>query len=70
MLHGFGSLARSYETLAPGSFREIDVRFLRPVTLPGQALSVQLALQADADGWRALRLAGGDDSVHLAGRLR
>ncbi|RFP18826.1 MULTISPECIES: MaoC/PaaZ C-terminal domain-containing protein [unclassified Duganella] len=70
VLHGFGSLARSYETLAPGSFRELDVRFLRPVTLPGQALSVQLASEADADGWRALRLAGGDDMIHLAGRLR
>ncbi len=70
VLHGFGSLARSYETLAPGSFTEIDVRFLRPVTLPGQALSVQLAPQADADGWRALRLAGDEDTVHLAGRLR
>ncbi|GJJ00018.1 hypothetical protein RugamoR64_05560 [Duganella rhizosphaerae] len=70
VLHGFGSLARSYETLAPGSFRELDVRFLRPVTLPGQALSVQLASEAGADGWRALRLAGGGDMVHLAGRLR
>ncbi|MES2163645.1 MAG: MaoC/PaaZ C-terminal domain-containing protein [Pseudomonadota bacterium] len=70
VLHGFGSLARSYETLAPGSFTEIDVRFLRPVTLPGQALSVQLAPESDADGWRALRLAGDEDIVHLAGRLR
>ncbi|WP_332852049.1 MaoC/PaaZ C-terminal domain-containing protein [Duganella sp. S19_KUP01_CR8] len=70
VLHGFGSLARSYETLAPGSFRELDVRFLRPVTLSAQALSVQLAQEADADGWRALRLAGGDDMIHLAGRLR
>jgi len=75
VLHGYGSLARSYETLAPGSFRELDVRFLRPVTLPGQPLLVQLAPQADADadGWRALRLAGGDGehlAIHLAGRLR
>lgn len=72
VLHGFGSLVRSYEALEPGSFDEIDVRFLRPVPLPCQALSVQLAPadSADADGWRALRLAGGGDAVHLAGRVR
>ena len=72
VLHGFGSLVRSYEALEPGSFSEIDVRFLRPVPLPCSALSVQLAPadSADADGWRALRLAGGGDAVHLAGRVR
>ncbi|WP_373925031.1 MaoC/PaaZ C-terminal domain-containing protein [Duganella vulcania] len=70
VLHDFGSLARSIETLAPGSYTELDVRFLRPVALPSGALSVQLARQADADGWRALRLAGASDAVHLAGRLR
>lgn len=70
VLHGFGSLARSYETLAPGSVHELDVRFLRPVALPCLALSVQLAPEADADGWRALRLVGASDTVHLAGRLR
>ncbi|MCU6497403.1 hypothetical protein LPN04_06285 [Rugamonas sp. A1-17] len=70
VLHGFGSLARSVETLAPGSYTELDVRFLRPVALPSGALSVQLAQQADTDGWRALRLAGAGEAVHLAGRLR
>lgn len=72
VLHGFGSLVRSYEALEPGSFNEIDVRFVRPVPLPCSALSVQLAPadSADADGWRALRLAGGGDAVHLAGRVR
>ena len=73
VLHGFGSLARSYEMLAPDSLRDIDVRFLRPVALPGQALAVQLATETDADGWRALRLAGGAEAaplIHLAGRLR
>jgi acyl dehydratase len=72
VLHGFGSLVRSYEALEPGSFTEIDVRFVRPVPLPCAALSVQVAPagSADAGGWRALRLAGGGDAVHLAGRLR
>jgi acyl dehydratase len=72
VLHGFGSLVRSYEALEPGSFNEIDVRFVRPVPLPCAALSVQVAPEgdADADGWRAVRLAGAGDAVHLAGRLR
>lgn len=72
VLQGFGSLVRSYEALEAGSFTEIDVRFLRPVPLPCSALSVQVAPleSADAGGWRALRLAGAGDTVHLAGRLR
>lgn len=72
VLHGFGSLVRSYEALEPDSFHEIDVRFVRPVPLPSAMLSVQVAPQdgADADGWRAVRLAGAGDAVHLAGRLR
>ena len=75
VLQGFGSLARSIETLERGGFRELDVRFLRPVPLPCPPLSVQLESEADLDGWRALRLAGSHDggdrtAVHLAGRLR
>jgi hypothetical protein len=75
VLQGFGSLARSIEALGNDGFRELDVRFLRPVPLPCPPLSVQLASEADADGWRALRLAGDGDGedctiVHLAGRLR
>jgi acyl dehydratase len=72
VLHGFGSLVRSYEALEPDSIKEIDVRFLRPVPVPCAALSVQVAPMdsADADGWRALRLAGAGDTVHLAGRSR
>jgi acyl dehydratase len=76
VLHGFGSFVRSYELLEAGSFSEIDVRFVKPVPLPCSMLSVQvapadaLADAAGANGWRALRLAGGGDSVHLAGRIR
>jgi acyl dehydratase len=72
VLHGFGSLVRSYEALEPDGFNEIDVRFVRPVPLPSSALSVQVAPAdgADAGGWRALRLTGDGDKVHLAGRLR
>ena len=72
VLHGFASLVRSYEAMEPGDFNEIDVRFVRPVPLPCSALSVQVAPadSADADGWRALRLAGAGNALHLAGRLR
>jgi len=74
VLHGFGSFVRSYEVLAQQGVRfdEIDVRFIKPVALPCTALSVQVAPEAaaDADGWRALRLAGSGEAVHLAGRLR
>lgn len=75
VLHGFGSFVRSYELLRQQgvSFREIDVRFVKPVPLPCPALSVQIA-PPGPDGWRAVRLAGpGDgvgDTIHLAGNLR
>ncbi|MYM66769.1 hypothetical protein GTP45_08005 [Pseudoduganella sp. FT55W] len=74
VLHGFGSFVRSYEVLSQQDvrFNEIDVRFVKPVALPCLALSVQVAPEdaADAEGWRALRLAGSGDALHLAGRLR
>jgi acyl dehydratase len=69
VLHGFGSLVRSYEALPEGSWREIDIRFLRPVPLPSPELQVRLAV-ASMDGWRPLRLAGADAAVYLAGRCR
>jgi acyl dehydratase len=69
VLHGFGSLARSYELLPPALRHEIEVRFLRPVPLEGAEFRVELA-QPDTAGWRTLRLAGGDGAVHLAGRCR
>jgi acyl dehydratase len=74
VLHGFGSFVRSYEVLSQQGvrFNEIDIRFVKPVALPCLALSVQVAPEdtADAGGWRALRLAGSGDALHLAGRLR
>jgi hypothetical protein len=39
------------------------------VPLPSAALTVQVA-EPEADGWRALRLAGTDGAPHLAGKLR
>jgi hypothetical protein len=75
VLHGFGSFVRSYEILRQQgvTFREIDVRFVKPVPLPCPALSVQIA-PPGADGWRPVRLvgsgSGAGDTVHLAGNLR
>ena len=67
VLHGFGSLVRSYETLKPGVFGEIDVRFVKPVPLPSGPLQVELAA-ADATDSFPLRLTSNDGSiVHLVG---
>lgn len=71
VLHGFGSFVRSCELLKQQGihFSEIDVRFIKPVPLPCPALAVQIG-PADANGRRAIRLAGAGDTVHLAGNLR
>lgn len=71
VLHGFGSFVRSYEVLRRQGLpcNDIDVRFVKPVPLPCSALSVQIA-PADAEGWRAIRLAGAGDAIHLTGKLR
>lgn len=70
VLHGFGMFVRSYEALAAeGAIKEIDVRFLRPVPLPSGELRVQQS-PAEVDGWRALRLVGDNEQLHLAGRFR
>jgi hypothetical protein len=69
VLHGFGSLVRSYEALPEGNCREIDIRFLRAVPLPCSALRVQHS-GPDTGGIRALRLADSRGTVHLTGRYR
>ena len=69
VLHGFGTLVRSMETLDMAALREIDVRFVRPVPLPSAALRVEHGA-ADDQGWRALRVAGSDATIHLLGRYR
>ena len=67
VLHGFGSLVRSYETLQPGVLGEISVRFVKPVPLPSGPLQVELAA-ADATDSFPLRLtSAGTSIVHLVG---
>jgi len=67
VLHGFGSLVRSYEALQPGVFNRIDVRFVKPVPLPSGPLQVELA-PADATDSFPLRLtSAGGSVVHFIG---
>ncbi len=71
VLHGFGSFVRSYEILRQHGidFKEIDVRFIKPVPLPCSALSVQIAPPED-DGWLPVRLTSAGGALHLVGNLR
>lgn len=70
VLHGFGSLARSYAMLANTGMRELELRFLRPVPLPCAAIALEQSDTTDADGWREVRLCSSDAAVHMVGRIR
>jgi acyl dehydratase len=67
ILHGFGTTARTWETLrnAGYEFTDIDLRFIKPLPLPSSGLEVQVA--PAAEGRQAFRLRSRDGSVHLAG---
>jgi acyl dehydratase len=67
ILHGFGSIARTYEAILNGGFEiaDLDARWIKPLPLPSDGLEVQVA--ASDAGRRAFRLRGRDGSVHLAG---
>ncbi|HSW13964.1 MAG TPA: MaoC/PaaZ C-terminal domain-containing protein, partial [Solimonas sp.] len=68
ILHGFGSVARTMETLrnAGHDIADIDLRFIKPLSLPNAGLEVQVAAP-DSDGRRAFRLRSRAGAVHLAG---
>lgn len=68
ILHGFGSVARSYETIQKKGFEinDFDVRFVKPNPLPCHELAVQISEPLD-DGRRALRLTNAAGDVFLAG---
>lgn len=72
ILHGFGQLARSFECIQNAGYTiaELDVRWIKPLTLPNADLSVQVGAKADADDWRSLRLMAQDGSLHMVGRFR
>lgn len=46
LIHGMHTLARCEAELAPGGAQQLQMRFLRPLALPGHA-----SLRADADGF-------------------
>lgn len=65
VLQGFGMMARTFEVLnraEPIDF--VDVRFLKPVTLPSRPVTVQV--HRSAQGSR-VRLIGDGSKVHLVG---
>jgi len=65
VLQGFGVMARTFEVLNrtdPVDF--VDVRFLKPVTLPSPAVTVQVQPSTHSS---RMRLIGPDAQVHLIG---
>jgi acyl dehydratase len=69
ILHGFGSLARSWEILAAAApLGEMDVRFTRPLVLPAEG-RVEAAAPGK-DGRRPIRLLDAKGNVCMAGFAR
>ena len=69
IMHGFGGFAQAFEAIRNAGFgiADIDVKFVRPLPLPGPEVLVQVAATADAAGRRALRLADAGGNVYHAG---
>ena len=58
IMHGFGGFAQAFEAIrsAGHDIADIDVKFVRPLPLPGPEVLIQVAATVDAAGRRALRL--------------
>ncbi|HEY1057777.1 MAG TPA: MaoC family dehydratase [Limnobacter sp.] len=71
ILHGFGQLARTHECVQNAGYTiaALDVRWIKPLTLPNADLAVQVGTKADFEGWRSLRLMAQDGSLHMVGRF-
>lgn len=69
ILHGFGTLARTFESIQSqqGVIDDFDARFVKPNLLPSGPNRVEVAIQADAAGRRALRLSNPAGDVLLGG---
>lgn len=72
IMHGFGGFAQAFEAIRGAGFdiADIDVRFVRPLPLPGPQVLIQVGTTADPAGRRALRLADASDRVYHAGSFR
>lgn len=71
ILHGFGQLARTYETLQNAGYtiQTLDVRWIKPLTMPNYNLSVMLSQLPDDEGWHHLQLKAEDGGLHMVGRV-
>jgi hypothetical protein len=69
IMHGFGGFAQAFEAIrsAGHDIADIDVKFVRPLPLPGPEVLIQLATTVDTSGRRALRLVDGGGNVFHAG---
>ena len=69
IMHGFGGFAQAFEAIrsAGHDIADIDVKFVRPLPLPGPEVLIQVATTVDAAGRRALRLVDGSGNVYHAG---
>jgi len=69
IMHGFGGFAQAFEAIrsAGHDIADIDVKFVRPLPLPGPEVLIQLATTADASGRRALRLTDSSGTLYHAG---
>lgn len=69
IMHGFGGFAQAFEAIrsAGHGIADIDVRFVRPLPLPGPEVLIQVATTADAAGRRALRLTDPNGTIYHAG---
>jgi acyl dehydratase len=69
IMHGFGGFAQAFEAIrsAGHGIADIDVKFVRPLPLPGPEVLIQVAATADASGRRALRLTDSSGTVYHAG---
>lgn len=69
IMHGFGGFAQAFEAIrsAGHEIAAIDVKFVRPLPLPGPEVLIQVAATADRSGRLALRLADASGNIYHAG---
>jgi len=69
IMHGFGGFAQAFEAIrnAGHDVADIDVKFVRPLPLPGPEVLIQIAATPDPSGRRALRLVDANGNVYHAG---
>ena len=71
ILHGFGTLARTWETLVDAGLpvEDVQVRFTAPNPLPNPQIVVERADRSTADGRTRVRARGGDGTAYLVAAL-